>query len=174
MTPRYKVFKSPLSFADQQSVFDFVINSRYYVGNSDRQDAKAERHKYLCSAYNDEDVSRLGFFQMIKDKQLLDLIGGRPHDECWVNLTTPHNVHFVHAHPNQYTLVYYVNHDWEQDWAGETMVYEDNGVDIHACIPFVPGQVLWLDKNVPHALRPPSSSAPSFRFTLSLFFSDYG
>ena len=136
---RYTTIRDALSFADQQSVFDFVINSRYYIGNSDRQGTKAERHRYLCSAYSEEDVSRLGFFQMIKDKQLLDLIGGRPQDSCWVNLTTPHNVHFVHAR-----------------------------------IPFVPGQVLWLDKNVPHALRPPSSSAPSFRFTLSLFFSDYG
>ena len=53
------------------------------------------------------------------------------------------------------TLVYYANLDWEQEWAGETIVYEPNGVDIQTRIPYRPGQGSMDGRR--HTSRPASS-----------------
>jgi hypothetical protein len=150
-------------------MYEFAFNSNYRIGNSDRK-GKGSAHQYLTSEYSEEDMDRLGLLQNIQSEDLLRLIDGR--DPCRVicNLTQPQNVHYNHSHAGQDSMVYYMNLDWDNDWAGETIVYEDNGEDIAACIPFRPGQVLWLEQGVPHSLRAPSLAAPNWRFTLALFF----
>ena len=94
-------------------------------------------------------MDRLGFFRDIQSEELISLIDGRHPSRVICNLTQPQNVHYNHSHAGQHSLVYYMNLDWDDDWAGETIVYKDNGEDIAACIPFRPGQVLWLEEGSP-------------------------
>jgi len=169
----YTVIRDAFSFASRQSMYEFAFNSHYKIGNSDRT-GKGAAHQYLTAEFSEDDMDRLGFFRDIQSEELISLIDGRHPSRVICNLTQPQNVHYNHSHDGQHSLVYYMNLDWDDDWAGETIVYKDNGEDIAACIPFRPGQVLWLEQGIPHSLRAPSLAAPNWRFTLALFFSCEG
>lgn len=166
----YKVFKQVFPLAIMQEHYEFIAKSLYKIGGTDRLGDKARPHQYLTSVYSEEDMDNMQFLERIEDPELLELIGGRKPSWQIVNLTIPQNVFFSHAHMGEDTLVYYANLDWEQEWAGETIIYEPNGVDIQTCIPYRPGQVLWMGADTPHALRPPASCAPYHRFTFAVFF----
>lgn len=166
----YRLFPEPFSYAEMQEFYEFCYRSKYTIGGTDRLGDKARPHQYLTSAYSEEDMDNMNFLPRIRDQKLVDLIGDREPLRSFVNLTIPQNVFFSHAHMGEDTLVYYANLDWEQEWAGETIIYEENGVDIQTCIPYKPGQVLWMEADSPHALRPPAACAPYYRFTFAIFF----
>ena len=148
----YRLFPEPFSYAEMQEFYEFCYRSKYTIGGTDRLGDKARPHQYLTSAYSEEDMDNMNFLPRIRDQKLVDLIGDREPLRSFVNLTIPQNVFFSHAHMGEDTLVYYANLDWEQEWAGETIIYEENGVDIKTCIPYKPGQVLWMEADSPHAV----------------------
>ena len=56
------------------------------------------------------------------------------------------------------------------EYAGETLIYEDDGEEACRAVSFVPGRVLWLSREVQHSIRPPSHACPTYRFTFACFF----
>lgn len=168
---KFELINDAFSYADMVKFHEFFIkNTVYYIGWADREDTK--NRMYMHSYFTPQDFENLEFLKRIKNTRLLELIDGRLPDKVIVNITSPCYVFYPHIHQNQESLVYYANLVWPDEWSGETMVYEDGGKDILTCVPFVPGQVMWLKKEVVHALRPPSVLADCHRITLSCFFSN--
>ena len=166
---KYELFDDAFNFSDMTKFHEFfVTNTLYRIGWQDREDTK--NRSYMHSHYSLEDMKNLEFIDRIKSPKLLELINGRIPTKIVINVTNPCYVFYPHVHHNHDSLVYYANLEWPQDWAGETMIYEDDGVNILTCMPFRPGRVLWLKNQVVHALRPPSVIADVHRITLSCFF----
>ena len=46
----------------------------------------------------------------------------------------------------------------------------DNINNIAYTTPYIPGRFILFDGSIPHTIRPQSSKAPKFRFTISIFF----
>lgn len=166
---KYEIFDDAFNFNDVTFFHSFFIKDTVYrIGWPDRYDTFNKQ--YMHSMFSLKDMDDIGFLKRIKNNRLLELIGGRTPVRMVVNVTSPSYVFYQHAHTNQDSLVYYANTEWPKEWAGETMIYEDNGIDILTCIPFVPGRVLWLKNQVIHALRPPSAMADVHRLTFACFF----
>ena len=110
------------------------------------------------------------FFEKMKSPRLEELIAGRTPIRPLVNLVEPSNVMCNHSHLKEDSLIYYINPRWLPEYAGETLIYEDDSEETCRAVSFVPGRVLWLSREVQHSIRPPSHACPTYRFTFACFF----
>jgi Rps23 Pro-64 3,4-dihydroxylase Tpa1-like proline 4-hydroxylase len=164
----YRVFDNVFNYRTKLGIEQFLKSYRYGLGWSDTQE---NNHLlYMHARLFKKEMDDMGFFQNIQNKDLLKAIDDRDPETVVANVSFPGYYYFPHWHRNQESLVYYVNMEWKQEWAGETIVYEDDCETVHACMPFSSGKVLWLNKDVLHSMRPPSLNAPFYRFTISMFF----
>lgn len=60
------------------------------------------------------------------------------------------------------TMVAYLNSEWYHDWAGETVIYDDN-TNIETSVTPKPGAAIVFDGRRLHAARPVSRACPSLR-----------
>ena len=61
--------------------------------------------------------------------------------------------------PNHYTVIVYLNPEWDINRGGETIIIGIGGDIIHAALP-TPGRVLLFDSRLTHGPRPVSREAP--------------
>jgi len=62
-----------------------------------------------------------------------------------------------------------VNVDWREEWAGETIFYDESN-EIIFCSPYKPGRMIVFDGTIPHTIRPQSIISPNYRFSLTIRF----
>ena len=101
-----------------------------------------------------------------------------PNDEYvyargYVNLGLHSDVSQVHTDDRckNKTLLYYANKDWEMNWGGETVFYNDSGTDYVKVVPYVPGRIVIFDGRIPHRANPMNTRlSPAYRFTVALKF----
>lgn len=65
--------------------------------------------------------------------------------------------------PTLHSFVYYAHRQWDRDWGGETIFFDDSGRDIVQSVQPVPGRVTCFRGDVEHAARPPSRECPVLR-----------
>lgn len=65
--------------------------------------------------------------------------------------------------PSLWTFVYYAHRRWEPNWGGETLIMDDDGVEIAEAVQPRPGRVSWFRGDNPHCARPPSRECPVLR-----------
>lgn len=164
------VFDGAVSFSEREHIYSVVRNSMYRIGNEDADAVETAQHKYMCAYYNDGDVEHTGIMQFIRDTPVWGIVGHLPLVRAHVNLSTPTDCHWAHDHRGQMGLLYYVNKHWKHDWAGETMFFNDDLSEVFHASVYTPGRIIVFDGEMPHSVRPQSSIAPTYRFTLSLFF----
>ena len=93
----------------------------------------------------------------------------------YVNLGLHSDVSQVHTDDSRKnkTLLYYSNKNWEMNWGGETVFYNDKGTDYVKVIPYVPGRIVIFDGRIPHRANPMNMRlSPSYRFTVALKFQE--
>ena len=93
----------------------------------------------------------------------------------YVNLGLHSDVSQVHTDDSckNKTLLYYANKNWEMNWGGETVFYNDKGTDYVKVIPYVPGRIVIFDGRIPHRANPMNMRlSPSYRFTVALKFQE--
>jgi len=159
-----------LSPAAHEALCNFTNESYFRIGWADTSDISRRQHQYLYSAWNQEDLDRTGFLQALKDERTLELIGGRTPVRTVVNLSVPSNVHFSHTHLNEDVLLFYLNTNWREEWAGETLFFDQERKNIIFASAYVPNRTIFFDGEIPHTIRPQSIIAPHYRYTLSIFF----
>ncbi len=64
------------------------------------------------------------------------------------------------------TAILYVNDSWDPDWAGETVILDENK-EIEASVLPKPGRVMVFDGLKPHGARPVSRACPVLRMTMA-------
>lgn len=67
-----------------------------------------------------------------------------------------------------YTVLYYANDEWQADWAGETVFYNDQRDDIVRSVYPRPGRITVFDSRIPHVSRTPSRNCPMVRYTIAI------
>jgi SM-20-related protein len=68
--------------------------------------------------------------------------------------------------PTSYTAVYYPHEIWKPDWAGETLVFNDDATDVVAAIYPRPNRLCVFNGHAPHVARGVSRTCPKLRVTL--------
>jgi len=168
---KYEIIDNAYSAQDRENIFSFVRNSKYVLGWADQHwdDVNGQR-RILYSHYSLEDVENMGVFRLHNNPRIDELINGRTPVKQVINLAEPSNTFLPHTHYNEEVFIYYCNHRWNPEWAGETIIYSEHEYEAEHAITFRPGRVLWLKRGVMHSLRPPSQAAPEYRFTFAAFF----
>jgi SM-20-related protein len=166
-----KLFDDLIPMARRAAMYQFVRGSLYRIGWHDTEAIENKAHQYLHSDYNDQDLLKLGLLVDLKDTPVAALLPqGRTPVRCVVNLSVPNEANWVHTHPDQTVLLYYANLQWQPEWAGETLFFDERGREVVYASAYRPGRVIVFDGHVPHAIRTQSAVAPHYRFSVSVFF----
>jgi len=68
--------------------------------------------------------------------------------------------------PNSYTTIYYPHETWQPNWAGETVLFNDERNDILTSVYPKPNRLIVFRGATPHAARGVSRTCPVLRITL--------
>ena len=164
-----EIFDNEVPFVDMQNIYDYVYNSNYRLGWEDRTDDK--KIPNIHSAFTKDEVINSSLFKYLKNisKKSKLKFNIDNFEKCIVNLSKCGDYNFNHTHKGNIVLLYYVNLEWKDGFAGETLFYDDNLIDAKFVSTFVPGRIVVFDGEIPHTIRPQSTYGPDYRFTISYF-----
>ena len=165
-----RVYDDLFSLRFRTEIYAFAAASRFVIGWSDGLSDTHSAHRYLHSVYSDEDVERLGVVKQLEQTIVGQEMRGYKRTKCILNLSTPADVNFVHSHPEDKVILYYVNLEWRDGWYGETLFFDESCRDVVYASPYTPGRVIVFDAKIPHTIRPQSHLASFYRFTLALVY----
>jgi SM-20-related protein len=163
-------FDNLISLEDRYNAFIAMKRSNFQLGWKDTETEEGSKYDYFYSLYNNRDLDNLKVYHTIMNSPVSELVQGMTLSKAIVNLSTPSNVYFLHAHPEKRVILYYANMDWSPNWHGETLFYDEACRDIECAVSYIPGRIAVFDGSVPHTIRPQSFAASQLRFTLSLLF----
>lgn len=164
------VYDDLFSLSFRLSAYTFALSSHFKIGWGDGITEERIAHRYLHSLFSPDDVMRLGIIEQIRNSSAGAELDGYTLEKTVLNLSVPSDTHFVHTHPEEKILLYYVNPEWQDGWHGETLFYDEACKDIVFATPYTPGRLISFSGSIPHAIRPQSRTGPLHRFTLALIF----
>jgi hypothetical protein len=165
-----RVYDNVLDFEYRNQIYKFAQNSLFQIGWADGCIVENMKHQFLHSVYSDEDLNKLGLVSKLEQTPVGQEFVGYKRDKCILNLSTPADANFVHSHPEDKVILYYVNLEWRDGWHGETLFFDESCKDIVYASPYTPGRIIAFDGRIPHTIRPQSHLAAFFRFTLALVY----
>jgi SM-20-related protein len=86
---------------------------------------------------------------------------------CYANAQAYGSDGTLHTDKNDWTAVYYPHARWEPNWAGETVLFNEERDDIIVSIYPKPNRLVVFPGNMPHLARGVSRTCPVLRVTLS-------
>jgi len=163
-----KIFDNKIPYNSMQHIYSFCCKSNYNLGWSDRSFEKWSPN--IHSNWTKDDVKNSGLFDYIlKLDEKLKIDVDKNFNKCIVNLSKSGDYYFTHTHPNLKVILYYVNLEWPEGSAGETIFYDKNSINAVEVCNFVPGRFVVFDGEQPHTIRAQSTYGPDYRFTISYF-----
>lgn len=151
-------------------VYQFAQNSNFVIGWADGSIVEKQANRFLHSVYSEDDVNRLGIVKKIAASEAVNELNGYKLVKTILNLSNASDTNYVHAHPEDKVLLYYVNLEWFDGWHGETLFFSEDHKDVVFASPYTPGRLISFDAKIPHTIRPQSHIAAQYRFTLALVF----
>jgi SM-20-related protein len=115
-------------------------------------------------------VERSGVLGRLATTPVAQEFDGHKLEKCVINLSTASDVNFVHSHPEDKVLLYYLNLEWRDGWHGETLFYDETGKEVVFANAYTPNRLVAFDAKIPHTIRPQSHLAPQYRLTLALIY----
>jgi hypothetical protein len=163
------------NFSEVAGIFTGVCGLPFRIGNLSETEIQSIPDRRLVCHLNEKALADLDFFSPERMKFFVPhLAGDSSIYSVYVNLGLPWDDCGVHADhffaKRGKTLLYFVNKDWKQDWGGETIFFDQQGVEIVYSQSYTPGKVLIFDSDIPHVARPQALAGPSYRFTLAVKF----
>lgn len=165
-----RVYDDVFDHSYRQDIYVFATKSLYQIGWADGSIIEQQQHKFLHSAYSLQDVNNLGIIDKLNKTEVVKELEGYALKHAIVNLSTPADANFVHTHPEDKVILYYVNMEWRDGWHGETLFFSENTKDIIYASPYTPGRIIVFDAKIPHTIRPQSHLSAFYRFTLALVY----
>jgi len=77
-------------------------------------------------------------------------------------------VHQDNSSEGHFTVLYYANHEWNYNWSGETVFYNEARDEIIRAVYPRPGRIVAFDSRIPHVAREPNRICPVVRYTIAM------
>lgn len=77
-------------------------------------------------------------------------------------------IHADHSGAGHYTVLYYANEEWDANWSGETVFYNESRDEIRTSVFPKPGRIVSFDGRIPHVAREPNRICPVVRYTIAI------
>lgn len=162
------------SFSEVCGIHKGVIGLNFKIANSADADVQNLANKRLLSIIDSTSLTAMHFFEPSKQEVIRKYIPEQYFrlNASYVNLGIRGATYETHvdSYWNQSgkTLIYYANKEWNRNWGGETMFFNDDGKEIEYITPLVPGRVVIFDSDIPHIVKEQSVLGPPYRFTIAL------
>tara|TARA_X000001382_G_scaffold129483_1_gene121631 strand:- start:641 stop:1180 length:540 start_codon:yes stop_codon:yes gene_type:complete len=166
-----RVFENVLTENHRDHIYMFAIAADYKIGWDDTSTFEHRQYPCLHHEISFADWRELDFFEGIIDEDLKQQLSSLSFKKAVINLATPSAIQYPHTHGDMFVLTYYLNPEWKNEYYGETVFYDEALHDCTRSVAYRPNGCVFFDGVIPHAIRPASHIAPSYRFTLSVFFS---
>ena len=167
---KLRVYDNVFDMEYRNNLYAFAHASKFQIGWADGSIIENKKHQFLHSVYSAEDLSKIEIVERLNKTPAADEMIGHTLTKCVLNLSTPADVNFVHSHPEDKILLYYVNLEWHDGWHGETLFFDESGKDIMFASAYTPGRLIAFDAKIPHTIRPQSHIAAFYRLTLALVY----
>ena len=159
-----KIYDNYMTIDDMTSLYTYAVTADYRIGWDDTSTIENRQYPCLHSEMTEIDISPfMHYFNTTTELE------GWNFEKAIFNLVTPSSINFSHTHGSDRVVCLYINPDWKEQWYGETIFYKVGGED-DKVVSYRPNRAVIFDGNLPHSIRPASFIAPSYRFTLSVFF----
>ena len=165
---KIKVYDDLFTVSQQNNFYLFANNSYFKLGWADNSIVENQIHRNLYSIYSNEDLIKLGILDAIRNTEAAHELDGYKVAKCVLNLSTAADANFIHVHPEDKILLYYINLEWRDGWHGETLFFSENKKNILFASPYTSGRLISFDAKIPHTIRPQSHLASFYRFTLAI------
>ena len=166
-----EVYDNVLEEATRDRLYMTAVNAEYKLGWEDTTALENRQYPCLHHKLSSQEWEELNLLDALCDNTLRKLLSNYKYENATINLATPSSIQFPHTHGYQYkVLVYYFNPEWRNEFYGETIFYDKNLKDAIEVVSYKPNRAVFFDSEIPHSIRPSSSIAPSYRFTLGIFF----
>lgn len=77
-------------------------------------------------------------------------------------------VHVDNLEEGHFTVLYYANYEWNYNWSGETVFYNQDKDEIIRAVYPKPGRIVAFDSRIPHVAREPNRICPVIRYTIAI------
>ena len=154
--------------------YSFIINSYFKLNLNDSESFDYKSFYMFGAKFTKEDLIKLGALEhlpvKLKNKFKMNL---NNLNRCLVNAITPSGVY--HPHDDsldnaKWSFIYYANMKWDLEWGADTLFLNNNKEDIVKTVQCKPNRAVIFDARIPHLIRPSTSIAPPYRFSLNMTF----
>ena len=158
----------PLAF--RNNAYFLCKTANYNIGWNDTHFLERASYDYfLHSLMPYETLDKLGLFDCVdRYEPARELIDGMNPEKAVINLSVSSDANFVHHHHQKKIMLYYANPEWADGWGGETTYWSEDLKEIGFTSPYTPGRLIIFDGLIPHSIKPQSSIAPKYRFSLAV------
>lgn len=167
---KLRVYDNVFDMQYRHSLYTFAMSSKFQIGWADGPISENQKYQFLHSVYSTEDLDRIKLIEHLNNTPVAQEMVGHTLTKCILNLSTAADANFVHTHPEDKVLLYYVNLEWRDGWHGETLFFDEAGKNIVFANAYTPGRLIAFDAKIPHSIRPQSHLASFYRMTLALVY----
>lgn len=171
--PGITVYDNVFSWYDNTTIDGLTRSTQFALGWSDLPGKEVHFHSSIDSEewkYYGEDPSASKYLDILANSKPFKDFTDRGINKSVINCDTMADSHTIHTHLSQDVILYYINTEWKDSWAGETFFYDESGENVVYTSPYTPNRMITFDGKIPHRFNAPSAAAPKFRFTVSTFF----
>lgn len=164
------VFEHVLDPAALLRVHDDVRQRPFTFTNNDSADTEFARH--LVHTVPLGDVARDPVFATLANTAgaLARSVGVRADrlERVYANFALFGDYHHVHTDGDVWTVLFFANAQWRDDWGGELLLYEDDDATMARAIAPRPGRAVLFDGDLLHRAGAPSKYCPEPRLTVAV------
>ena len=174
------IYDDLFNYNTQEKIAHFVWSSVYKPVALDRAyDGNIQGDVTISSGFSKEDLQRLQFLDYLPDElKLKHKLSLDTYQTSFVNLVTPSDRFHVHTDNSigdrgMFTsALYYVSSDWHIEYGGDTLFLNEEGQDVEFYTQYKTGRFIVFDSRIPHLIRPSTTLAPHYRFSVVLKFTE--
>lgn len=170
------VLDDAFTFSEISGNYTNSISKNFKIYNSSESEIQNLSDKRLGSVLTEDDPVLNSIFSKERLEIIKEYIPQNlyTHWRSYINLGIVSDSHKIHVDDfsigGGFTLLYYANRNWDPDWGGETLFYDDKREEIKFVSPFVPGRIIIFDSSIPHSAKPQHLNGPTYRFTVACKF----
>lgn len=174
------IFDDLFTFSEISGNYNNIISYKYSIYNSSESEIQDLSNKKLACQLDMSDPILENIFSEDRIGVISNYIPQDTfyHWRSYINLGIHSDNHKIHVDDfkvgDGITLLYYANRNWDRDWGGETLFYDDERKEILYTSSFIPGRLIIFSSTIPHCAKPQQFNAPPYRFTLASKFKKHG
>ena len=176
-----KVFDDVLKYSELQGMYTQCKDLEFKMGHGASEDLVVNTERMVSH------LDKESFVEGVFGKKVLEIISQNEEivfqntdkekkltlSDVYVNFysfSTPTGIHVDSTKQGNLTALFFPNLEWNPQWGGEILFYEDSLLSVKEAICFIPNRLILFDSSIPHCAKQPCITSPVPRFSVAIKF----